>query len=102
VRVDPAGEYVAWSAYQADATTKVLLKSTYASAADLPALLGSQFDEAYFCDWTEQGDLLVNRRIGSRWALAVINKDGALLREIPTIVDVPDGAIASWRKYEHH
>jgi hypothetical protein len=66
--------------------------------------LGEQFEEACFCDWTEQGELLVNVRKPTSpgtWTLMVLNRSGQILRELGTDVPPAAGVVASWRKYEH-
>jgi len=47
-----------------------------------------------FCDWTEDGNVLVNRG-----ELAVFSKDGKFIRTIPT-EHRPRG-VAAYRKYGH-
>jgi len=70
------------------------------------AVLGEQLSEASFCDWTEDGNLLVNARKGgepsSDWGLVILDKSGNVMRELVTAVrpcSMSSGA--SWRKYGH-
>ena len=68
-----------------------------------PTVIGDQFfGGAYFCDWTEQGDILANvSKAGGVWRLVVLRRDGTLVRELATDVPPAEGVVASWRKYEH-
>jgi len=104
-RVDPLGEWVAWTS-----TTKsghrVGLKRLNGPSSILPTVLGEQFSEAWFCDWTEDGNLLVNARKGpssrsSDWGLVILDKSGNVMRELATAVRPYDHSGASWRKYGH-
>jgi len=97
--VDPTGEYVAWTHYRSNgAFTEVKHVS---DAPSLPPLVIGTVN-TYFCDWTEQGDLLVNLD-DSRGAakLAVYDRRGRFLHKIQTPVPPGPGIVASWRKYEH-
>ena len=100
-RVDPMGEYVAWTMTQG--RPQIAMKAVGDLAGRAPTILGSGYaGGAYFCDWTEQGDLLANvSKSPGVWRLAVLRRDGAVLRELATDVAPAEGIVASWRKYEH-
>jgi len=103
-RVDPLGEWVAWTG-----TTKsghrVGLKRLNEPSSILPTVLGEQFSQADFCDWTEDGNLLVNatKDDGPRadWGLVILDKSGNVMRELATAVPPYPHSGASWRKYGH-
>ena len=108
-RVDPMGEYVAWSKHiEAPGFNVVAVKSIRAPADEPPILVGTEYvterRHLVFCDWTDDSKLLVAvyySQTDSR--LVVLNLDGTRVREIPTDAQ-PDWArpgCASWRKYMH-
>jgi prepilin-type N-terminal cleavage/methylation domain-containing protein len=100
-RVDPLGEHVAWT-LRRSGRPYVAMKNVRDPSAQPPTLLGDQFPAAYFCDWTEQGELLVNvQKSPGQWRLMVLNREGVMLRELGTDVPPAEGVVASWRKYEH-
>ncbi|MCY2951195.1 MAG: type II secretion system protein [Planctomycetota bacterium] len=92
-RVDPTGDWVAWTQY-----STVALKHIRDPVSAPPRIVANN---TYFCDWTEDGNLLVNIRDGPRQMLAILNRDGKLMRKIPTAVRPLPGSVASWRKYGH-
>ena len=102
-RVDPFGEYVAWTLWKSG-RPYVAMKGSRALSSVPPSYLGDAFaGGAYFCDWTEGGDLLANvSKTGASWKLVVLRRrDGSVAREMPTVIAPPAGVVASWRKYEH-
>jgi hypothetical protein len=100
-RVDPLGEYVAWTLHRTGRAF-VAFKSVGDSSLTPPTLLGQQYQHAYFCDWTEQGTLLINTSQDMQhWRLAIITRSGSLVRELSTPTPPGEGVVASWRKYEH-
>ena len=101
-RVDPAGEYVAFT-FQGTSGPKVALKQVTDPAERMPTFLMPQgFDSAYFCDWTESGTLLCNARASRDWwMLLVIDKDGKVVRRMDTAVRPAEGVVATWRKFGH-
>ena len=102
-RLDPMAEYVAWSRGNGGDNFAVALKGVN-DEPSRPAslLLPVGYRSAYFCDWTEQGTLLVNATDNGRdWCLLTIDKDAKLLRRMETSVRPSKGVIASWRKYGH-
>jgi prepilin-type N-terminal cleavage/methylation domain-containing protein len=108
-RVDPFGEYVAWSkrrdpAKSLDSTVPrfIALKHISEPASRPPSILGAEYLSAYFCDWTEDGRLLANVSDDNRtWRLVVLDRDGSLCWTLNTTVPPAAGVIASWRKYGH-
>lgn len=101
-RVDPLGEYVAWTAAGLGGTN-VALKHVNEPAKRPPTMIKvADYRTVYFCDWTEQGMLLGNAtKNGTRYELIVFDKDGRLERRLATAVPPAPGVIASWRKYGH-
>jgi|SRR5882672_7651438 len=95
-RVDPTGEYVAWSWGGAF----VAIKHIRDPVGLGPTLIKEPNSLIYFCDWTERGDLLVNLRRGDKWTLATYDRRGRLLRNLSD-ARPGHGIVASWRKYEH-
>jgi hypothetical protein len=72
--------------------------------------VGPEYSHMLFCDWTDDGNLLVNACKGSAspdfmhggdWRLLIISKQGNLLREVETSVPPYPGSVASWRRYWH-
>ena len=103
-RVDPLGEWVAWTGVT-KSERRVGLKRLNESSSILPTVLGKQFSRVQFCDWTEDGNLLVNARKGgeasSDWGLVILDKSGNVMRELATAVRPYRNSGASWRKYGH-
>jgi hypothetical protein len=106
-RVDPLGEYVAWTQKRTGgerglmAPKVVAVKSVSDHSSRAPTILGRQFQSIYFCDWTEQGTLLCNVNTGRGWQLAILDRKGSVLRWLATTTPPASGAIASFRKYGH-
>ena len=97
--MDPMGEYVAWT----DFGGKVAIKHVNEAPGSAPgAIEVSGFRTVFFCDWTEQGELLGNAtNDGSHYTLIVFDRAGKLIRRLPTAIPPAPGVIASWRKYGH-
>jgi prepilin-type N-terminal cleavage/methylation domain-containing protein len=103
-RLDPAGEYVAWSQRRGGARSiySVALKRVNEPSSKPPTLIGGDFASAYFCDFIEDGTLLANvSRDNLMWGLVVMDRAGTVRREIKTAVPTAPGVVASWRKYGH-
>jgi prepilin-type N-terminal cleavage/methylation domain-containing protein len=108
-QVDPMGEYVAWTTM--DAGPSAAFKHVSEPASRAPTLIGRggppipgnpQFSRVYFCDWTEQGELLCNTTTdGVNYQLALFGRDGRVVRMLPTEPRPAKGIVASWRKYNH-
>jgi prepilin-type N-terminal cleavage/methylation domain-containing protein len=105
VRIDPSGEWVAWSQerFPSSNTYHIALKAVREPASTPPTLLGLVgYASSYFCDFTEDGTLLANvSRDGINFKLVVMDKSGVVRREVNTEVPPAKGAIATWRKYGH-
>ena len=99
-RVDPLGQYVAWTLWR-KSRPYIAYKGVNELSSAPPSLLGDQYSSAYFCDWTEQADLLANVKDKAKWKLVILRRDGTLSRELGTDVPPAEGVVASWRKYEH-
>jgi len=104
VRLDPLGEWAA-ARCLTKSRSRVALKRLNEPSSILPTVLGEQFSEAWFCDWTEDGNLLVNARKGdgprADWGLVILDKSGNVVRELATAVPPYPNSGASWRKYGH-
>jgi len=109
-RVDPMGELVAWTDMSGGVRTAI--KSVRGSALDVPTFIGGNsgppspgapgFRQVYFCDWTEEGQLLCNATAdGTRFTLALFDRYGQFVRIIDTEPAPARGVSASWRKYGH-
>jgi hypothetical protein len=102
-RVDPTGEFVAWTRRRASGgeARVVAYKAVGEPLSKLPTIVGDPTASVYFCDWTEQGQLLVNVQdsSGAPWMLAILDRQGKLIRRLPTAVRPARGPVASWRKY---
>jgi prepilin-type N-terminal cleavage/methylation domain-containing protein len=100
-RTDPTGEFVAWTIFRSG-RGYVAYKAAREPSWRPPTLLGDKLTEVYFCDWTEQCDMLVNiKQPSGKWRLAIMRRDGTIARELSTPVGSAAGVCASWRKYEH-
>ena len=102
-RMDPHGEYVAWTGFRRGTDKIIHFKHVNDPPEITPTAIGEQFLRAYFCDWTEEGTILGNvTENGRDWSLAVFDKKGTLLRLMATDPPPAEGPIASWRKYGRH
>jgi Tol biopolymer transport system component len=100
-RVDPMGEYVAWT--KSTGAPVVMIKHVNEPPNRAPTPIKIEgYRSVYFCDWTEDGTLLGNAtNNGSKYELIVFNKEGQVLRTLPTASPPAPGVIATWRKYGH-
>ena len=105
-RVDPFGEYVAWTMMQGGAAAAI--KPVRGSATQPPTLVGAGpipgqvIRNVYFCDWTDGGDMLCNVTAdGNNCTLALYDRNGRFLKLIETDPRPAKGIVASWRKYGH-
>ncbi len=98
-RIDPMGEYVAWT----DPRGQVALKHVNEPPNRPPSMIRvGDYRSVYFCDWTEEGTLLGNAtRTGTQYELVVFDRNGTVLRTLSTAVRPAPGVIATWRKYGH-
>jgi prepilin-type N-terminal cleavage/methylation domain-containing protein len=98
-RVDPMGEYVAWSQNGGGIAIKAV--------SDPPTIPPTMirpigYPQVFFCDWTEHGTLLANgTRNGRDWELLILDRKGQVIRKIETAVPPAMGVVASYRKYGH-
>lgn len=103
--VDPFGEYVAWTIYDGRAPRaafKGVRESAHAPATVLQPLDPRLYQRMYFCDWTDDGNLLCNISTDNvNFRLAIFGKDGRLVRKLDTETQPAKGIVASWRKYGH-
>jgi prepilin-type N-terminal cleavage/methylation domain-containing protein len=100
-QVDPFSEYVAWT-WAHGSGKSIAVKAVNAPFGIRPTEVGTEFQSACFCDWTEQQTILANvTRDGHNWALAIFDKSGRLLNTLNTTVPPAPGVVASWRKYGH-
>jgi prepilin-type N-terminal cleavage/methylation domain-containing protein len=100
-RMDPMGELVAWTG-EVIGGKVIQLKGVNEPLVQSPMTIKADYQSVYFCDWTEDGTLLGNAtRGGGRWTLVIFNRQGDVLRELPTDTPPAEGPIASWRKYGH-
>jgi len=108
-RVDPMGEWVGWTRIEAGwKVRRVAIKGIKQASVDPPSVIGEQFAAAIFCDWSEDGKVLANvakdldKNGGlANWTLVLLDRTGAVLREIPTAVPPKENGSAAWRKYGH-
>jgi len=108
-RVDPQGEFVAWSKRRDPNNNKdstvprfIALKHVSEPSTRPPSILGAEYFSAFFCDWTEDGRLLANVSDDNRtWRLVVLDREGRLQWTLDTPAPPAAGVVASWRKYGH-
>jgi hypothetical protein len=99
-RVDPMGEFVGWTLTRGG-KSYAAYKPVSMPALSPPNLMGDQFQQAYFCDWTEGGEMLCNIQDHGAWTLAILDRDGHLKRKLGTVSRTGPGVVVSWRKYGH-
>jgi len=100
-RVDPMGEYVAWGGGGAATSLKRLRDGL--SVPPIALQLQGGYRAPCFCDWTEDGNLLVAAYAPPNTVarLLVVTRDGKVLRELMRIERGDDVYMAAWRKYTH-
>jgi hypothetical protein len=105
VRLDYFGEYAAWSRGRDPGPGQkkvVAMKAIDAPSSDPPTLLGLNYENVTFCDWTPHGDLMVLITENKKRQLAILDKQGRLIRNISTPPGLgEDDGCATWRRYEH-
>jgi prepilin-type N-terminal cleavage/methylation domain-containing protein len=93
-RMDPLGEWAAWSRLGVIAVRNVHdSPSTALTQITFPPLNRL----AEFCDWTEDGQLLIN----TNQKLSIITKDGVIVRTLDTDPPPEPNFVAAYRKYGH-
>ena len=107
-RVDPTGEWVAWT----DLTTyqhRVAFKSLADPSGITPSFIEDK--RTVFCDWTEDGNLLVNAAVTpepidgtnfGKWELQVYNRRGQYVKSVPTAIPPQPAGPAVWRRSWHY
>src|SRR5205085_9831104 len=96
-RVDPFGEFVAWSSRR-----MIAVKSLSSPMNEPPSYVGKGFESASFCDWTEDARILASVAKGARAELVILDRWDRLYAEIPGGAASPiHSGTASWRKYMH-
>jgi hypothetical protein len=104
-RVDPFGEFVAWT--DMSGGVRAVFKPVRGPATDAPTFIGTGagpggFQRVYFCDWTEEGQMLCNVTTdNTNFSLALFDRNGQFVRKIETDPPPARGVSASWRKYGH-
>ena len=99
-RVDPMGEYVAWTKKLKSNARVIAFKGVRDQLQLQPTLLGQDFRSIYFCDWTDDGLLLANASVdGTTWQLVILDRAGQVRRKLETDVPPAEGVVASWRHY---
>ncbi len=111
-RVDPTGEYVAWTHSGSNGFEGIAIKRVTDPSSVTPAKVSSKnFKFAVVCDWIDSNQILVNAAKvnsksgdwmhGGTWGLYVIDRNGNIVREVPTSVPIYPTCVASYRKYGH-
>jgi hypothetical protein len=103
-RLNFVGDTIAWGRGRSPGAGQpkcVAMKSVDDDPSVPPTLVGTNFPYITFCDWTNNDDLLVVITDPDP-KLAIMTKDGTMIRYIPT----PNGlgsinACAFWRRWEH-
>jgi prepilin-type N-terminal cleavage/methylation domain-containing protein len=101
--MDSSGEYVGWTSKE-PGWEKIVYKNVNDPVSIPPTVVDIKgYREVFFCDWTDDGNILANghRILGKQWVLFIVDKQGRLIRELPTEVPPAEGFVASWRKYWH-
>ena len=101
-QIDPSGEWVAWTHFNwGSGAVGIALKQVKAPTSLPPRIITPGY-LIVFCDWTEDGNMLVNiSDVYPTWQLAIMNKNGELLRRLATPVPVAQYSTATWRRYGH-
>ena len=83
-KVDPFGEFVAWTVRGSHGWQAVGFKPLNAPSMSLPNKVGEQYQIATFCDWTEDGKILAAvYEPGRGDHLVILDRDNRLIADIP-------------------
>jgi prepilin-type N-terminal cleavage/methylation domain-containing protein len=101
-RMDVRGELIGWTRRKSNGTKALIaLKNVLDAPSVAPTIVGQDFEEAAFLDWTETGQILACVKEGPDWSLAILNREGKLQRMLGIRL-IPQGLpVASWRKLGH-
>lgn len=109
-QIDPSGNWLAWTQFDwHHGGVGIAIKSLKDPSWMQPTVIPPESEYVVFCDWTEDGQLLVNSSVAprtggmdtSKWELKIIDKQGRLIRRLNTQVRPFPASIAMWRKYGH-
>jgi prepilin-type N-terminal cleavage/methylation domain-containing protein len=101
IDIDPMGEWIAWSEYGEGRGYRTAIKHTAAPPNSPPHYIRPMSPSGLtnlgiFAAWTDDGNLLFCTGTG----MAIVNKDGELIRSFP-LESLPQGGSATWRRYGH-
>ena len=108
-RVDKTGTWMAWTApeFKEPRYGRLIGVARVDRGPTVQSwFVGADFGDCVFCDWTDDGNILANVREQTQprqrgWCLAILDKEGKLLRRIPTDVPPAPESGASWRHARH-
>jgi prepilin-type N-terminal cleavage/methylation domain-containing protein len=110
-KADAMCEWVAWTNHTWMNGPRGVAFKRMKDAPDIqPTIIGAEYPYLVFCDWTDDGNLLVNacktmsggdHMHGGDWELLIMSKQGNVLRKVPTAVEPYPSSVASWRRYWH-
>jgi prepilin-type N-terminal cleavage/methylation domain-containing protein len=110
-KADMMCEWVAWTHNVLDKPKGVAIKRMADRPECPPTILGRDFSYIVFCDWIDDGNILVNAcrnaaapdwMHGGKWELLIMNKSGDIVRSVPTAVEPWPGSVASYRRILHY
>ena len=103
-RMDMYGEYIAWTGFVNEpAQRRVVQWKHVRDPLSLPPTIISDGELGTdFCDWCEDGNLLVSVELDANTSqLAIFDRQGRLIRRLDTATPPRPVTGASWRKYGH-
>jgi hypothetical protein len=110
-RPDAMCEWVAWTNFTWMNGPEGVAFKRMSDPADIqPTIVGRDYRYMVFCDWTDDGNLLVNackgdahpdHMHGGAWELLIMSKTGRIVRSVPTAVPPYPSSVAAWRRYYH-
>ena len=104
-RMDPFGEYVAWTIRDPDGGSMAIALKGVRESTDWPPdmIRAPGARSTVFIDWTEEGQLLAGVQGVSGATLMVLDRKGNVVREL-SLDSMPNTSVpggGSWRKYWH-
>jgi hypothetical protein len=100
--IDPLGEWLAWTEAGSRPRLIIALRNLRAPAEQPPTFLGEEYEQSQFCDWTEDGRMLVLLKENGKYTLAIWDHRRGSVNRIPTAYEpCGHGHGHSWRKYGH-
>jgi hypothetical protein len=94
---------MAWTDIPSQNHQRIAIKRLRDLPGVMPIICEKEYFRASVCDWSEDGNLILANVTDDNWqtSLVLFDKNGKLVRTLPTAVAPLSGTPVSWRKYGH-